>query len=430
LTHLTTNALMHGIEDPLVRQQQGKSPRGKIEIRADNQGNQTLISVSDDGQGLAIQQIRQKAIAKGLLTAAEAEKLSDSEVYPLVFLPGFSTAERVTEVAGRGVGLDVVQTHINRLRGNIQLESSPGQGTTFTIRLPLTLSISRAIICRNGRTPIAFPLDGIEDLVEIPLDRIVQAGENRRTVVWRERTLAFLDLTDLLLYPRTHSKDRLEVNKEVATVILRSGDTCVALGVDAFIEEQEVVIKQIKGAISKPTGIAGVTILGNGQVLPIADIGELIAMAAGQIPVQVRNERVALPELRSTAQTSVLIVDDSITVRELLSMTFLKAGYRVEQARDGQEALDKLRSGLACDLVFCDVEMPRMDGFEFLAQVQKDGRLRNLPVAMLTSRSAEKHRQTAYQLGAKGYFTKPYLEDELLRGAEQLLKTSRLAVGA
>ncbi|WP_287129782.1 Hpt domain-containing protein [Candidatus Cyanaurora vandensis] len=427
LTHLTTNALMHGIEEPQQRIQAGKQTKGRVEIKASHQGNQTIISISDDGEGLKAAKIREKAVAKGLLSAQEAQDLSDNEVYPLVFLPGFSTAERITEVAGRGVGLDVVQNHINRLRGTIQLDSKPGVGTTFTIRLPLTLSISRAIICRNGRTPIAFPLDGIEDLVEVPVDSIQPSGNNR-TIQWRERTLPFLDLNDVLVYGRTASRDLSDPSKEVATVILHSGDNYVALGVDAFIEEQEVVIKQLKGAIPKPQGIAGVTILGNGQVLPIADVGELITMTVGQLPAQRAQIKLAVPDVNPTGQTAVLIVDDSITVRELLSMTFIKAGYRVEQARDGQEALDKLKSGFACDLVFCDVEMPRMDGFEFLSQLQKDGRLQNLPVAMLTSRSAEKHRQTAYQLGAKGYFTKPYLEDDLLRGAEQLLRNSRLAV--
>lgn len=428
LTHLTTNALMHGIEEPQQRLQAGKGVKGKVEVRAFHQGNQTIISISDDGRGLAAAKIREKAVSKGLITTQEAATLSDQEIYPLVFLPGFSTAERITEVAGRGVGLDVVQNHINRLRGTVQLDSKPGLGTTFTIRLPLTLSISRAIICRNGRTPIAFPLDGIEDLIEVPADRIQKSGK-QGTIIWRDRVLPFYDLNELLIYGRNPNPSLTEVTKEVATVILHSGESYVAIGVDAFVEEQEVVIKQMKGVVAKPQGIAGVTILGNGQVLPIADISELIALSVGQQLVQRIQPAKPLPVTKTSAQTSVLIVDDSITVRELLSMTFVKAGYRVEQARDGQEALDKLKSGFICDLVFCDVEMPRMDGFEFLAQLQKDTRLSNLPVAMLTSRSAEKHRQTAYQLGAKGYFTKPYLEDDLLRGADQLLRNSRQAVG-
>jgi chemotaxis protein histidine kinase CheA/ActR/RegA family two-component response regulator len=430
LTHLTTNALMHGIEPIEERRRLNKKAKGKITVSASHQGNQTIISVKDDGRGLDARRIRAKAVERGLLTPEQAAVMTDGEVFPLIFLPGFSTVEQVTEIAGRGVGMDVVQNRLNRLRGNVLIDSTPGEGTTFTIRLPLTLSISRAILCRNGQAMIAFPLDSIDEMVELPTDRIKAEGK-RRYILWRDRFIPFVPLSELLVYQRpgiSTSTDFMK-EKEVATVILRSGETYVAVGVDAFIEEQEIVIKQLKGPVDKPQGLAGVTVLGNGQVMSIADVGELIGMVTGQLPAakEIKPYRPAKVVKKQT-QPTVLIVDDSITVRELLSMTFIKAGYRVEQARDGQEATEKLKAGLACDMVFCDVEMPRMDGFEFLSQVQKDSRLKHLPVAMLTSRSADKHRQTAYQLGAKGYFTKPYLEEDLLRGAELLLKGGQMAM--
>jgi chemotaxis protein histidine kinase CheA/ActR/RegA family two-component response regulator len=430
LTHLTTNALMHGIEPIEERRRLNKKAKGKITVSASHQGNQTIIAVKDDGRGLDARRIRAKAVERGLLTAEQAAVMTDSEVFPLIFLPGFSTVEQVTEIAGRGVGMDVVQNRLNRLRGNVLIDSTPGEGTTFTIRLPLTLSISRAILCRHGQGMIAFPLDSIDEMVELPTNRIKAEGK-RRYILWRDRFIPFVPLTELLMYQRpglATSQDFMK-EKEVATVILRGGDSYVAVGVDAFIEEQEIVIKQLKGPVDKPQGLAGVTVLGNGQVMPIADVGELIAMVTGQLPAvkEIKPYRPA-KVVKKTSQPTVLIVDDSITVRELLSMTFIKAGYRVEQARDGQEATEKLKAGLACDMVFCDVEMPRMDGFEFLSQVQKDSRLNHIPVAMLTSRSADKHRQTAYQLGAKGYFTKPYLEEDLLRGAELLLKGGQMAM--
>ena len=430
LTHLTTNALMHGIEPIEERRRLNKKAKGKITVSASHQGNQTIISVKDDGRGLDARRIRAKAVERGLLTPEQAAVMTDGEVFPLIFLPGFSTVEQVTEIAGRGVGMDVVQNRLNRLRGNVLIDSMPGEGTTFTIRLPLTLSISRAILCRNGQAMIAFPLDSIDEMVELPTDRIKAEGK-RRYILWRDRFIPFVPLSELLVYQRpgiSTSTDFMK-EKEVATVILRSGDTYVAVGVDAFIEEQEIVIKQLKGPVDKPQGLAGVTVLGNGQVMSIADVGELIGMVTGQLPAakEMKPYRPA-KVVKKQSQPTVLIVDDSITVRELLSMTFIKAGYRVEQARDGQEATEKLKAGLACDMVFCDVEMPRMDGFEFLSQVQKDSRLKHLPVAMLTSRSADKHRQTAYQLGAKGYFTKPYLEEDLLRGAELLLKGGQMAM--
>ncbi len=430
LTHLTTNALMHGIEPIEERRRLNKKAKGKITVSASHQGNQTIISVKDDGRGLDARRIRAKAVERGLLTPEQAAVMTDGEVFPLIFLPGFSTVEQVTEIAGRGVGMDVVQNRLNRLRGNVLIDSTPGEGTTFTIRLPLTLSISRAILCRNGQAMIAFPLDSIDEMVELPTDRIKAEGK-RRYILWRDRFIPFVPLSELLVYQRpgiSTSTDFMK-EKEVATVILRSGETYVAVGVDAFIEEQEIVIKQLKGPVDKPQGLAGVTVLGNGQVMSIADVGELIGMVTGQLPAakEMKPYRPA-KVVKKQSQPTVLIVDDSITVRELLSMTFIKAGYRVEQARDGQEATEKLKAGLACDMVFCDVEMPRMDGFEFLSQVQKDSRLKHLPVAMLTSRSADKHRQTAYQLGAKGYFTKPYLEEDLLRGAELLLKGGQMAM--
>ncbi len=430
LTHLTTNALMHGIEPIEERRRLNKKAKGKITVSASHQGNQTIIAVKDDGRGLDARRIRAKAVERSLLSAEQAAVMTDNEVFPLIFLPGFSTVEQVTEIAGRGVGMDVVQNRLNRLRGNVLIDSTPGEGTTFTIRLPLTLSISRAILCRHGQGMIAFPLDSIDEMVELPTNRIKAEGK-RRYILWRDRFIPFVPLAELLIYQRpglATSQDFMQ-EKEVATVILRGGDSYVAVGVDAFIEEQEVVIKQLKGPVDKPQGLAGVTVLGNGQVMPIADVGELIGMVTGQLPVvkEIKPYRPA-KVVKKPSQPTVLIVDDSITVRELLSMTFVKAGYRVEQARDGQEATEKLKAGLACDMVFCDVEMPRMDGFEFLSQVQKDSRLNHIPVAMLTSRSADKHRQTAYQLGAKGYFTKPYLEEDLLRGAELLLKGGQMAM--
>ncbi len=430
LTHLTTNALMHGIEPIEERRRLNKKAKGKITVSASHQGNQTIIAVKDDGRGLDARRIRAKAVERGLLSAEQAAVMTDSEVFPLIFLPGFSTVEQVTEIAGRGVGMDVVQNRLNRLRGNVLIDSTPGEGTTFTIRLPLTLSISRAILCRHGQGMIAFPLDSIDEMVELPTNRIKAEGK-RRYILWRDRFIPFVPLTELLMYQRpglATSQDFMK-EKEVATVILRGGDAYVAVGVDAFIEEQEIVIKQLKGPVDKPQGLAGVTVLGNGRVMPIADVGELIGMVTGQLPAakEIKPYR-PTKVVKQPSQPTVLIVDDSITVRELLSMTFVKAGYRVEQARDGQEATEKLKAGLACDMVFCDVEMPRMDGFEFLSQVQKDSRLNHIPVAMLTSRSADKHRQTAYQLGAKGYFTKPYLEEDLLRGAELLLKGGQMAM--
>ncbi|NJK62231.1 MAG: hybrid sensor histidine kinase/response regulator [Synechococcaceae cyanobacterium SM2_3_1] len=430
MTHLVNNALVHGIESPDHRRQMGKSPEGKIMIKAFYQGNQTIIVVSDDGGGINVEKVKQKAISLGLLTT-EADQ---DEVFNILFHPGFSgrSAEEVDDLAGRGVGLDVVRRNISELRGSIQVDSSLGQGTTFTIRLPLTLSISKAMVCVSNKALIAFPLDGVEEMLDVPQDEIELDDKGRPSIPWRDQRLHYQSLSELLGYSRLHSRGRAEVysitQDEGITpiVILQSAGQHVALQVDTFVEEQEIVIKQLRGPVSKPPGIAGATVLGNGRVLPIADIIELVDMAQGRTRrdfVYGGDDKV---EVEQEHQTTVLIVDDSITVRELLSMTFNKVGYRVEQARDGQDAWEKLRGGLPCDIIFCDIEMPRMDGLELLSRLREDDYLQNLPIAMLTSRGAERHRQTARDLGATAYFTKPYLEEELLSAAARMLKGERL----
>jgi chemosensory pili system protein ChpA (sensor histidine kinase/response regulator) len=221
----------------------------------------------------------------------------------------------------------------------------------------------------------------------------------------------------------------------LSIVVLRSAGNFLALQVDQVLGEQEIVIKQLEGPVPKPLGIAGATVLGDGRIMPIADVLELIDLSQGRIRRESgsllwdQGEAQLPPEPTTKTEPTVLIVDDSITVRELLSMTFNKVGYRVEQARDGQEAWEKLRSGLPCDLVFCDIEMPRMDGLELLSRLQQDPNLSHLPIAMLTSRGADRHRQMAIQLGAKGYFTKPYLEEVLLDAAQRMLKGEVMVIG-
>ncbi len=431
MTHLVNNALVHGIETPEARRGKGKSPEGKISVNAFYQGNQTIIVVSDDGGGINVEKVKAKALKLGLIQADAI----DDEVYNVLFHPGFSgrSAEEVDDLAGRGVGLDVVRRNITELRGSIQVDSIAGQGTTFTIRLPLTLSISKAMVCISDRALIAFPLDGVEEMLDIPNDEIEPDEKGRPSIPWRDRRLHFQPLSELLGYSRTHSRSRSEVysiSQEegiVPIVILQSAGQHVALQVDSFVEEQEIVIKQLRGPVLKPPGIAGATVLGNGRVLPIADIIELVDMAQGRMRRDIArllgdDDRGDVVQSEPEHQTTVLIVDDSITVRELLSMTFNKVGYRVEQARDGQDAWEKLRGGLPCDLIFCDIEMPRMDGLELLSRIREDPALQERPIAMLTSRGAERHRRTAQELGATAYFTKPYLEEELLSAASRMLK--------
>ncbi|MCT7964928.1 response regulator [Laspinema sp. D1] len=439
MTHLVNNALAHGVETPEERRKKGKPPVGRIVVRAFHQGNQTVISVSDDGAGIDSEKVKAKALQRGLISPEVSNSMTRLDVYDLLFMPGFSTKDQADDLSGRGVGMDVVRTCLSAIRGVVTIDSTMGKGTTFTIRLPLTLSISKALCCISDRARIAFPMDGVEDMIDVPRDRI-QTKENGQTFIpWRDTMLPFRHLRELLVYNRHIPRGGTIYvgNTEediISVVVLRSSDNFLALQVDQVLGEQEIVIKQLEGPVPKPVGVAGATVMGDGRIVAIADVLELLDLAAGRMrpdrnTVWDPKDKTIQPPLEIEPQVidpTVLIVDDSITVRELLSMTFNKAGYRVEQARDGQEAWEKMRSGLPYDLVFCDIEMPRMDGLELLSRMQKDPQLTTLPIAMLTSRGADKHRQMAIQMGASGYFTKPYLEESLLEAAGRMLKGEKL----
>lgn len=433
MTHLVNNTLAHGIELPEERQAMGKPPEGQITVKAFYQGNQTIISVSDDGAGIDPEKVKAKAIEKALISADAATGLSQLEVYNLLFHSGFSTRDQADDLAGRGVGMDVVRTSLDEIRGTITTDSVVGQGTTFTIRLPLTLSITKALCCANNQGRVAFPLDGVEDVIDVLPENIQLDASEHPVIAWRDLHISCRPLSELLI-PHRHLGRNVGYSHKsddsfVPVVVLRSLDSFIAVQVDQVLGEQEIVIKQLTGPVPKPTGVAGVTVLGDGRIMPIADILELMDLATGKLEIggTLWNSNTLIESPPEQTQPLVLIVDDSITVRELLSMTFNKVGYRVEQARDGQEAWDKLRAGLPCDLILCDVEMPRMDGLELLSRVQQEPMLSDIPIAMLTSRGAVRHRQMATQLGARGYFTKPYLEEALLDGAQRLMNGEVLA---
>ena len=326
----------------------------------------------------------------------------------------------------------MVKTCLDEIRGVIIVESVVGKGTTFTIRLPLTLSISKAMFCISDRARIAFPVDGFEDMVEVPQSQIVLNEKGQPCLPWRDTVLPFQHLSNLLSYSRHLSRSNIygkQDNDELCIIILRNDTSYLALQVDQFLGEYEIVIKQLEGPIPQPAGIAGATVLGDGRVMAIANVLELFDIASGRLRPSTSGVTLQPPiEEDIAVDPTVLIVDDSITVRELLSLTFAKVGYRVEQAKDGQDAWEKLRAGLPCDMIFCDIEMPRMDGLDLLSRLQKDSRLKEIPVAMLTSRGADRHRQTAIQLGAKGYFTNPYLEEELLIVSKRLLNGQTLPI--
>jgi chemotaxis protein histidine kinase CheA/DNA-binding response OmpR family regulator len=440
LLQITKNCITHGIELPQEREEMGKPPMGTITVRAFLQGPQTVISISDDGAGIDPQKIKKKAIQNKLITPEKAKNLKDHETYDFLFNAGFTTKEKADNHAGRGVGLDIVRTKLNEIRGSVTVDSTPGQGTTFTVRLPLTLSIGKALCCMNDNARIAFPIDGIEDTKDYSASEIKVNPQGQKCILWKNTLLPFRPLSTLMNYNRQITRTIIYTNNQdeetIPIVILRGGNNLLAIQVDQVLGQEEIVIKQISGPLPKPKGIAGATVRSDGIVMAIGDVIELIEIAQGNlstkvnvdIPGKFEGDRTISEPIKT--QPLVLIVDDSITVREMLSISFKKSNYRVEQARDGQEAWQKLQSGLPCDLVFCDIEMPRMNGLELLQHMQEDAVLANIPVAILSSRGAEKHQRIAAELGASAYLIKPYVEKDLIDSAKRMVEGEVLLQGS
>ncbi len=425
LVHLVRNAFDHGIEMPEVRQAQGKPASGQIEIEARHQGGQTIITVADDGKGIDPEVIRRKVVKKGLATEEQAQEFSIAELYDFLFWPGFSTVEEVSDLSGRGVGLDVVRANLRTVRGTVKVDSRPGKGTSFILKLPLLLSITEALMVKTDRNKIAVPLDAVEEILHVKADRIHTAG-NQPMLWWREEFIRLVRLQDLLEYsvlgPDAPSPDPL-TQDHIPVLVLASSEGMLAVAVERLIDQQEIVVKPLPPPLSKPRGVLGTTILGDGRVVTILDVDDLVGQPSGNSSIApVSGGRTPQMPPSSSQAPQILIVDDSYTIRQLLALTLTRARYRVVQAKDGMEALEKLQNGLDCSLAIVDIEMPRMDGFDLLRSIRSTQRFANIPVAMLTSRSGEKHRQMAMELGANQYFTKPYSEPQLLEAIPKLIK--------
>jgi chemosensory pili system protein ChpA (sensor histidine kinase/response regulator) len=426
LVHLVRNAFDHGIEMPEVRQAIGKPASGQIEIEARHQGGQTIITIADDGKGIDPEIIRRKIVKKGLATEEQAQEFSITELYDFLFWPGFSTVEEVSDLSGRGVGLDVVRTNLRTVRGTVKVDSRLGKGTSFIIKLPLLLSITDALMVKTDRNKIAVPLDAVEEILHIKASEIHTAG-NQPMLWWRDEFIRLVRMQDLLEYsvlgPDAPSPDPL-TQDHIPVLVLASSEGMLAVAVERLIGQQEIVVKPLPPPLSKPRGVLGSTILGDGRVVTILDVDDLVGQPLSNSSIAPVSGK--LPQMAPTSSQTpqILVVDDSYTIRQLLSLMLTRARYRVVQAKDGVEALEKLQNGLDCSLAIVDIEMPRMDGFELLRSMRSTQRFAKIPVAMLTSRSGEKHRQMAMELGANQYFTKPYSEAQLLQAIPKLIHQS------
>ncbi|MBD1909415.1 MULTISPECIES: hybrid sensor histidine kinase/response regulator [unclassified Leptolyngbya] len=431
LLHLLRNAFDHGIEPSDDRKQQGKPEQGSIHIRVYHRGSRTVIEIEDDGRGINFERIRAKAIDNGLLTTEVAKTVSNERLLNLIFEPGFSTASQVSELSGRGVGLDIVRAQIQSLKGSISVNSKPGKGTLFTLRIPLTLSISKLLLTWSGASLAAIPSDSIEEIVN-PNPSDIKTSGAQPFLYWRRQVIPIHSLQDLL--PFNCVLPTVEANLSFNSVptpeewaapllILRQGNQPFALQVERLITEQELIIKPFSDTLAAPTYLYGCTILGDGSVVPVVDaVTLLLHRQSNRLTAIAPPTKVSAQPVQTTS--TILIVDDAATMRQMLTLTLKKAGYQVMQARDGREALEQLHQHPQIRLVICDIEMPTMNGFEFLTHRRQAPDLLNIPVIMLTSRSGEKHRKLALHLGATNYFTKPYIEQQFLSQISTLLQAN------
>ncbi|WP_017299221.1 hybrid sensor histidine kinase/response regulator [Nodosilinea nodulosa] len=434
LMHIIRNCFDHGIEDAATRQQRGKPAVGTIAISAQQQNSRTIITIRDDGGGIAVEKIRDRArhmgLDEGLLAAA-----STQELLSLIFEPGFSTASEVTDLSGRGIGMDVVRSKLKDIRGDIRVDTQPGEGTTFTIAIPFTLSVTRVLIAESRGMRMAFPVDAIEEILALPAESILTTA-GRDSFEWNGELVQLVRLADWLQFNCPvviESPETTPAISEPTVLLVQANQRWVGLQVERSWGEQEVALRRVVGNLPMPKGFNSCTIMGDGQVVPLVNTAELLYWIASceasgantldetPIPAFLTNSP-RYEASTATRKPTVLLIDDSINVRRLLALTLEKAGYQVAQAKDGQDALDKLVAGLAVEAVICDVEMPRLDGYGFLARLKAETGHENLPVAMLTSRSSKKHRQLAMSLGAAAYFTKPYNEQTLLKTLEDLIQ--------
>ncbi|MDA8127288.1 MAG: Hpt domain-containing protein [Betaproteobacteria bacterium] len=415
LEHLLRNALAHGIEPSEERRAAGKAEFGEIILSARQSGNEMMLTVKDDGAGLNYARIREKAEAAGLLLPG-AEP-TETLLAQMIFAAGFSTADSVTEVAGRGVGMDVVKSEISALGGRIDIVSAPGVGTTFNIYLPLTLAMTQAVMIQAAKHDYALPAPLVQQVLELKpheLEQARAAGE----LTWRGVRYPFSYLPHLL----GDSEAVHEVQRYNPVVLLQSGSSHAAVLLDTIEGTREIVVKNIGPQMARITGVSGATVRGDGRVILILNPVPL-ALRWASLPhaAAERAAPAAAAELNAALQPPlVLVVDDSLTVRKITTRLLAREGFRVDSAKDGVDALEKMRD-LVPDVVLLDVEMPRMDGFELARVMRGDARLKSVPIIMITSRTADKHRSHALEIGVNVYLGKPYQEQQLLDSiAEQL----------
>ena len=415
IEHMLRNSLSHGIESARRRRDLGKPEKGRLSIDISRHGSEVILKVADDGAGMDFKAIRKKAIEKGLID--RQADVSDQDVMQFILESGFSTAEKITQISGRGVGMDVVNSEIKQLGGILDIESKPNEGSTFTIHFPLTLAMNHALMVNAGEELYAMALSGIEGIVRISHDDLAgYIADSKKAYEYAGNQYHVQKLSQLLGI----TADLGTLSKVAPLLLIRSGDYRVALQVDNLMGSREIVVKSIGAQLSTVRGISGATILGDGRVVLILDVASLVRMSAtmkAQSAREVRRRTTIDEQHRPT----IMVVDDSITVRKVTTRLLERNNMLTLIAKDGVDAIAILGESIP-DLMLLDIEMPRMDGFELATYIRNEPRLRHIPIIMITSRTGDKHRNRAAEIGVNGYLGKPYQELDLLNRIRELLK--------
>ncbi|MGA9422381.1 MAG: Hpt domain-containing protein [Rhodanobacteraceae bacterium] len=427
--HILRNALAHGIESPEQRLAAGKPVEGTINIAVSRDATEVVLRVSDDGRGIDRDAIRAKAIERGLLKPGA--ELSDRDLYGFILESGFSTVDHVTQLAGRGVGMDVVHNEIKQLGGSLQIDSVPGQGATFTLRLPFTLAVTQAILIKLGDAVYAIPMSSVLGVVRIErpeLERRLRSDDP--TFSYAGDTFILYELSQLLGVPAGRTPDETQV----PLLMTRSGDQRAGVRIDAVVGSREIVVKSVGPQISSVPGVFGATVMGDGSVVIILDLAPLVRRTSALRERVAHGEVAQTPELVAPAseqphrrQPLIMVVDDSITMRKVSTRVLERADMDVFTAKDGLDAVEKLQEKIP-DLMLLDIEMPRMDGYELATYMKNDSRLKHVPIIMITSRTGEKHRQRAFEIGVERYLGKPYQEADLVQNVQEILRSSGVEV--
>jgi chemosensory pili system protein ChpA (sensor histidine kinase/response regulator) len=414
LEHMLRNAVAHGLESSDKRVANGKPEEGTIRIAVRREGSEVVLEVGDDGRGLDRDAIRRRGIERGLIR--DDAVLADADLDMLIFEPGFSTADEVSRLSGRGVGMDVVASEVRQLGGTIDIHTQKGRGTTFVLRLPQTLAVTQAVFVRIGETAFAVPIASVRGVGRISREELAKSieGEDGGTFRYGGEDYAVHDLGRLLGGTPAKAEGLLQV----PLLLIRAGELRAAVTVDQVIGNREIVVKPVGPQVASVPGIFGATIMGDGRVVVILDVAPLVRRQAALPRGFVEPP---MPVVEKRAVPLVMVVDDSVTMRKVTGRVLERHGYEVATAKDGIDALERMAERVP-DLMLLDIEMPRMDGYELAAAMRSDSRLRDVPIIMITSRTGEKHRQRAFELGVQRYLGKPYQEPELMRNVNELLE--------